>query len=211
MKKILILLVLISFGSVVCAQNAVIYRTGHLNIGFGKMSNVSSNEYMDFCINGPLVGPNQLPVGGYIDNGIQVQNWVNPDQAGGNFAVDNSIFGLGFDGYLYMVPVSEAYKLPQMKWAFQNGPMLVQHGQNVRGTSQSRFVRSGIGYTPEGEVIVIITKDPVTFSEFADMFVKEGCQDAIYLDGDRIYVGYADESGSYGMVEDAIKLQFFNN
>ena len=43
------------------------------------------------------------------------------------------------------------------------------------------------------------------------MFVQERCLNAIYLDGDHKYVGYADNSGSHGMVAEATKLQFFNN
>ena len=166
---------------------------------------------MDFCVNGPLVGSDQKPVGGYIDQGIQKQNWSNPSQAGGNFAIDNAVFGLGYDGNLYMVPTPQAYQLPAMKWAFQNGPILVQNGKNVRGTSQSKYVRSGIGYKSDGTLVVIVATEPVTFREFAESFVQQNCVNAIYLDGDQKYVGYADSSGSYGMVADATKLQFYNN
>jgi len=207
--KTIALLILISLTSIVNAQT--VYRTQNLNVGFGKVSNCSTNKYMDFCINGPLVASNQKPVGGYIDNGIQKQDWVEPSIAGGNFAVGNGIFGLGFDGNLYMVSYSEAYRLPAMKWAFQNGPMLVQNGRNVRGTSASKYVRSGVGYRSDKTLIVIETDQPVTFREFAEMFVQEGCLNAIYLDGDDLYVGHADNSGSYGMVAEATKLQFFNN
>ena len=188
-----------------------IYRTNHHNIGFGISSSCSTNEYLDFCVNGPLVNPNQLPVGGYIDNGVQKQNWSDPVKAGGNFSTTNGIFGLGTDGQMYMVSHSEAYTLPSMKWAFQNGPILVKDGKNVRGTSTSKYSRSGIGYTSAGTLIVIIALEPVTFWEFAEMFVKENCVNAIYLDGGP-YVGYSDDSGAYGtMVSEATRLQFFNN
>lgn len=188
-----------------------IYETKHINIGFGKESTCLTNQFMDFCVNGPLVGDNQLPIGGYIDNGSQKQEWSDPVQAGGNFSTNNSIFGLGFDGKMYMLPSTESSTLPQMKWAFQNGPTLVKNGFNVRGISTSTYARSGIGYRKDGTVVVIISLQPVTFREFAEMFIQQNCVNAIYLDGGP-YVGYSDKSGSYGTLQtNATKLQFFNN
>jgi uncharacterized protein YigE (DUF2233 family) len=210
MKKIILLFFVTLQLSTIHAQ-VKIYQTGHINIGFGKESTCVGNQFMDFVVNGPLVGTNQLPVGGYVDNGSQKQSWSDPAQAGGNFATDNSIFGLGADGKLYMVSSTESSTLPSMKWAIQNGPALVKNGVNSRGTSTSKYARSGIGYKKDGTLVVIISLDPVTFREFAEMFVQQNCVNAIYLDGGP-YVGYADKSGSYGsLVATATKLQFFNN
>lgn len=187
------------------------YQIQNPNIGFGKMSNTTTNPKMDFCINGPLVGGDGLPVGGYIDNGIVMKSWSVPEGGGGNFAVDNAIFGLGVNGTLYMVPYSERNNLPQMRWAFQNGPLLVKNGTNVRGTSQSKYARSGLGVKTDGTLVAIVSIAPVTFYEFADMFVKENCTNAIYLDGGP-YVGCSDKNGSYGtLVVEATKLQFYSN
>lgn len=209
MKKIA-LLFLVLFHLAAIAQVKV-YETKHMNIGFGKQSDCSNNQFMDFCINGPLVGDNMFPVGGYVDNGGQKQNWSDPAKAGGNFSTDNVIFGLGIDGRLYMVSSTESSTLPAMKWAFQNGPALVKNGVNVRGTSASKYCRSGIGYRKDGTLVAIISLQPVTFREFAELFIQQNCVNAIYLDGGP-YVGYADKSGSYGtLVPNATKLQFFNN
>lgn len=210
MKKIILSFLVVFQLSVTYAQ-VKIYETKHLNVGFGKESTCSTNQFMDFCVNGPLVGDNQLPVGGYVDNGSQKQSWSDPAQAGGNFSIDNAIFGLGFDGKMRMVSSMESTTLPQMKWAIQNGPVLVKDGINARGTSTSTWARSGIGYRKDGAVVVIISLQPVTFREFAEMFIQKNCVNAIYLDGGP-YVGYSDKSGSYGTLQpDATKLQFFNN
>lgn len=206
-------LVFIAFITLTASASAQtkVYRTEHKNIGFGISSDCARNQYLDFCINGPLVGANQLPVGGYVDNGVQKQRWTDPALGGGNFSADNGIFGLGVDGQMYLVSHRDTDSLPLMQWAFQNGPILVQHGKNVRGTSTSAFARSGIGYTDTGALVVIVSLTPVTFREFAEMFVQAGCVSAIYLDGGP-YVGYSDNSGAYGtMVPEAMKLQFFNN
>ena len=188
-----------------------IYQTKHLNVGFGKTSVCAGSQFIDFVVNGPLVDANGLPVGGYVDNGSQKQGWSNPAQAGGNFATDNCIFGLGLNGKLYMVPSTESSTLPAMKWAIQNGPALVKNGVNTRGTSTSKYTRSGIGYKNDGTLVVILSLTPVTFREFAEMFIQQDCINAIYLGGSP-YVGYSDKSGSYGsLVPTATKLQFFNN
>lgn len=189
----------------------IIFKTKNPNIGFGKATNAPTNTYMDFVVNGPLVEIDGLPVGGYIDNGVIMKTWTSPEVAGGNFSVSNGIFGLGLDGKLYMVSINEKETLPQMKWAFQNGPILVQNGANVRGTSPSKFARSGIGFTKDGTLVVIVSLTPVTFYEFAQLFVNQNCLSAMYLDGGP-YVGCSDKQSTYGtMVANATKLQFFNN
>ena len=189
----------------------IIFKTQNPNIGFGKATNSITNIYMDFVVNGPLVEADGSPVGGYIDNGVTMKAWTSPEIGGGNFAIDNGVFGLGIDGKLYMVSNNEKQSLPQMKWAFQNGPILVKNSLNVRGTSQNKVPRSGIGFTKDGALVVIVSLSPVTFYEFAQLFVNQNCLSAIYLDGGP-YVGCSDKQSTYGtMVANATKLQFFNN
>jgi len=202
---------LICFALFAVADGVTYYKTSPtLNVGFGTASDCKTNQYMDFCVNGPLVGTDGLPVGGYIDNGIQKKFWTDPEQGGGNFAVDNGIFGLGSDGKMYMFSYENKNMLPEMKWAFQNGPMLVQDGKSLRGTSSTKFKRSGVGFNALNEIVVIVSENEVTFHEFAQLFVEVGCISAIYLDGGP-YVGWSKNEGHSGLVEKAIKLQFFNN
>ncbi len=208
MKKLILSIATLILFSSLSAQ-VIYHRTSNPNIGFGKVT--KSNQFLDFVVNGPLVLTDGSPVGGYIDNTVMMKNWMDPAYGVGNFAVDNTIFGFGTDGRFYMVPFSLKDSLPIMKWAFQNGPVLVKGGVNVRGTSQSKFARSGIGYKKDGTLVAIISLTPVTFYEFANLFVQENCLNAVYLDGGP-YVGCEDKDGSHGtMVADATKLQFFNN
>lgn len=193
------------------SAQVIYHRTHNPNVGFGKVTNTMTNPKMDFCVNGPLVGTDGIPVGGYINNTTVVKNWTDPADGGGNFAVDNTIFGLGVDGKFYMLSFNKKDELPKMQWAFQNGPILVRDGINTRGTSQSKYARSGIGFKKDGTLVAIISITPVTFYEFADLFIQENCSNAIYLDGGP-YVGCSDKNASYGtMVVGATKLQFFNN
>lgn len=211
MKKF-ILPVLIIISTLTLGQVKV-FRTSHLNIGFGKYADVANNKHMEFCVNGPLVGTDGVPVGGFIDNDSVRKNWTDPVLGGGNFAVENHIFGQTKNGKLFMIPYSAKDSLSSMKWAIQNGPVLVKNGINARrsGASTTKYQRSGIGYTRQGEIVVIISILPVTFREFAEFFVQEDCVNAVFLDGGPTYVGYADKLKKYGFQQEAMKIQFFNN
>ena len=210
MKKFIIPVLVLVISTLTYGQIKV-FKTTHLNIGFGRFADVQSNKFMTFCVNGPLVKETGYPVGGYVDNDTIKQSWTDPESGGGNFEKDNCIFGITKTGKLIMLEYSAKDSLPPMKWAIQNGPALVRNGLNVRGTSTTKYQRSGIGYTRLGEIVVIVSVTPVTFWEFADLFVQQGCWNAIYLDGGPAYVGYADKNEKYGFVNEATKLQFFNN
>jgi uncharacterized protein YigE (DUF2233 family) len=211
MKKLLIIIACVSVSQTVSHAQTKIFETKNHNIGFGQKSDCINNEYMDFCVNGPLVKSNGSAIGGYIDNQVQIQNYTTPEIGGGNFSISNGVFGLGVDGQLYMFFLKDIHRLPAMKWAIQNGPILVMNGINVRGTSQSKYERSGIGYKSDGTLCVIVSQAPITFKGFAQLFIDIGCVNAMYLDGGP-YVGYSDnQTNNTGMIEGALKLQFFNN
>jgi uncharacterized protein YigE (DUF2233 family) len=201
---------LLVFSVVMSLNNITMFETSNPNVGFGISSDCAGSQYLEFCVNGPLVGDDGLPVGGYVDNGVQKKTWTKPAEGGGNFAISNGIFGLDTKGVIQMSSYEDRESLPEMKWAFQNGPILVQEGKNTRGTSVSRHKRSGIGVTEDNKLIVLVSEDPLTFREFAELFVQASCVSAIYLDGGP-YVGWSNNEIKSGMVEGAIKLQFYNN
>jgi uncharacterized protein YigE (DUF2233 family) len=110
-------------------------------------------------------------------------------------------------------------------WAIQNGPALLQDGENLcNPKSTSKNIRSGIGYNEKNELIVITTEQEVTPYEFAEMFKAQGYKNAIFLDGwpkkaDNDPVGYkfqvTENDGSTKIEEDKMQpqrplLQFFH-
>lgn len=215
MKVISSLFCFILFFSIVGVQAQVVkYETKHLNVGFEKNVYSNSTNVLDFVSNGPLVDEKGIPVGGYIDNQVIVKDWTNPENSDGNFAIQNGIFGLDLEGKLHLVNYQDKDSLPEMKWAFQNGPILVLDGVNQRGTSNTRYARSGIGFRKDGTLIVIVVLYPITFRDFANRFLAARCINAICLDGGP-YVGcidYINQNGLSGsLVINAMKLQFFNN
>ncbi len=124
---------------------------------------------ISLVINGPLVKHDGLPVGGYILEERQIKFWIEPLVGGGNFELDNGIFGRGIDGEIYMVHYESRQNLPEMEWAFQNGPILVESGNNLHFNSNmnSKYTRSGIGYKLDGTIVIIVTLTPMNLWDFA--------------------------------------------
>lgn len=202
------------------------------NIGFGK--NINSEKptpyQIDFVVNWPLVqdeityvtkkdtqgneyqDPYMLPRWWYIDNGKQEKPFIDPEPIWKNFGDNNWIFGLDTYWNFHIVPYADLNNTNiDWQWAFQNWPILLLDGQNPHNpNTQSKYNRSWIWYRANGTSIVIYSETPKNFYEFADLFKKQGCVCAMYLDGLTDYAGYVDGKGNHWYLNDiAIKLQFF--
>ena len=74
-----------------------------------------------------------------------------------------------------------------IKHATQSGPMLVVDGKihpAFNPKSTNFYIRNGVGVMADGNVIFIMSEQPVTFYEFAQVFRDRfKCQNALYLDG----------------------------
>lgn len=209
MKKVIFVILL----GIALGANAqtfkVFYPTN--NVGFGKSSKVS--ELMPWVVNGMIFDSDYSPTGGYIDNGVQKKNWTNPSTKTGNFAIRNGIFGKTKTGKMIMISYEDLRLLPAMQWAFQNGPILLQQGKNMcNEKSDSYYTRSGIGYKDGGSIVIILALDSCTPWDLAEELKRQGCIDAIYLDGANP-IGYAIYMPfeSIGLDPSAIKLQFFTS
>ena len=73
-------------------------------------------------------------------------------------------------------------------WATQSGPLLVSDGiinHNFNTNSENKKVRSGVGVTKKGIIVFALSQAPVTFHDFASLFLtKLECQNALFLDGE---------------------------
>ena len=84
-------------------------------------------------------------------------------------------------------------------YATQSGPMVVIDGKinpNFNSSSTSKYTRSGVGIRKDGTLVFAISQQPVTFYDFARIFLFYGCQNALYLDG-AISEMYLPEIGRY--------------
>lgn len=81
---------------------------------------------------------------------------------------------------------------PDRQWhpmvATQSGPILVYYGDVnplFQKSSNSLTYRNGVGINKNGEVVMVVSQDPVNFYEFAMLFKKElHCENALFMDGE---------------------------
>lgn len=75
-----------------------------------------------------------------------------------------------------------------IRYALQSGPLLLINGKRhpaFKINSPNKLRRNGIGIDDKGRVILAITDDrsDVNLYDFAGLFLKLNCQNALYLDG----------------------------
>jgi uncharacterized protein YigE (DUF2233 family) len=72
-------------------------------------------------------------------------------------------------------------------YATQSGPMLVIDGElhpRFEADGRSRHIRNGVGISPKGDPIFVISDEPVSFGKLARLFRDElHCRNALYFDG----------------------------
>ncbi len=195
MKKIILffsmlVVVLTSFSQIKIIKDGdiLLFKVGNkMNVHFGSMENAIND--IQFVLGGPFVGRNGKPIGAIVQDGDVTKstshrrlNKQNP------FIYYNSIFGVNLNGNITMVRFEEAYAdLPEMQWAFQNGPALVINGTvlDLRTTQipniSTKDFFSGIGYTQNGEIIILVTLRKMTVKQFSFVFQNKGCVNALLI------------------------------
>jgi uncharacterized protein YigE (DUF2233 family) len=155
------------------------------------------NEQLAFAMNAGMYREDFSPLGLMVTGGKLVHR-INLASGGyGNFYIKpNGVFIVSgtADNTKARIVESSAYhdSGPPPLLATQSGPLLVKSGQinellNPQGPSHK--IRNGVGITGSnspnpGQVVFVISDDPVNFYEFAQMFKDElRCDDALYLDG----------------------------
>lgn len=81
-----------------------------------------------------------------------------------------------------------SYAPTNIRYALQSGPLLLINGKRhpaFKSGSPNKLRRNGIGIDDKGRVILAITDDhsDVNFYDFAGLFLKLNCQNALFLDG----------------------------
>ncbi len=149
----------------------------------------AAGEQLLFAANAGMFEPDLKPVGLLVENGVE-KSPLNLNDGTGNFYMKpNGVFLIN-TRHEAMIIESSSYTalLTPVVWATQSGPMLVQGGSihpDFLGDSKSKKIRSGVGVTRAGLVIFALSKQPVTFYDFATLFLlKLQCPNALFLDGD---------------------------
>ena len=106
----------------------------------------------------------------------------------GNFyLLPNGVFWLDEQG-AHVAPTDRYAAHGRVTLATQSGPLLLDAGQlhpAFQEGSTSLRVRSGVGVNAQGRVVLVLSRDRVSFHATATLFRDAlACPNALYLDGE---------------------------
>lgn len=173
-------------------QNLEMIWKGEQTSAIGNFQNLQAylaerEHELIFAMNGGMFRKDQSPQGLYIENGKELHRINMVQEAYGNFYMQpNGIFYLTSDKRGVVVQTKEFERKDNIAFATQSGPMLLingaYHSAFNKGSSNLN-IRNGVGVLPNGNLLFVISKEPVNFYDFATFFKDQGCENALYLDG----------------------------
>lgn len=151
-------------------------------------------ESLHFAMNGGIYKPDYSPQGLLITNGEIISPRDTSTGIPDNFHMTpNGIFWVT-NTYEVGIGTSENFDISNpIQYATQSGPMLLIDGQfhpRFRQGSSNVHIRNGVGILPNGNLLFAISTKRINFYDFANFFKKNGCKNALYLDGfvSRVYL-----------------------
>lgn len=172
-----------------------------LNLFNLKKEIETAGDTLLFAMNGGMYHPNYAPVGLYIENGIVIHP-LNTDTGTGNFYMQpNGVFYLDKQNQAHICVTQKFKSDNAVLYATQSGPMLVLDGainSVFSKISNNLNIRNGVGILPDNRVIFAISKNEISFYDFANYFKSMGCKQALYLDGkvSKAYIQGGSEPGT---------------
>lgn len=161
-----------------------------------------------FLMNAGIFEPGGIPSGLHLENG-KIARPLNLADAPGNFFLKpNGVCTFGKSGTFIGTCAAWQKRPPDTEsWGVQSGPMLLIDGKRhpaFTENSTSKLHRNGVGEDDKKRLVFAITAkgEAVNFWDFAGLFLKLGCKDALFLDGDisqmAVNPGKAFESNLFG-------------
>jgi uncharacterized protein YigE (DUF2233 family) len=149
----------------------------------------SEGSGLEFAANAGTFDTTSKPVGLLVLNGEEKFPLNLQDGCGNFYLKPNGVFVINQHHHALVVKSGDYPALaPPALWATQSGPLLVEGGDvnpDFMPDSKNRKIRSGVGVNARGEAVFALSRLPVTFYEFAELFrAKLHCPNALYLDGD---------------------------
>jgi uncharacterized protein YigE (DUF2233 family) len=128
------------------------------------------------------------PVGLFVADGTSVAPLNTKDASGNFYLKPNGVFLVTTAGVAKVVETSTYTAMGgDVRLATQSGPLLVSRNRihpKFNRDSASKLIRNGVGVTPTGEVVFVISEGPVNLWGFAALFrTVLDCPNALYLDG----------------------------
>lgn len=160
-----------------------------------------------FAMNGGMYTTDFGPLGLYIQD-QKMLHALNTRSGKANFYLKpNGVFYLTTQGKAVVCKTEDFKLTKKIQYATQSGPMLVINGKihpAFNKKSVNLNIRNGVGILPDQRVLFVISRQQVSFYEFAQYFQEMGCKNALYLDGfvSRIFLpelGYQ-FGGDFGVI-----------
>jgi len=194
-------------------QQVKFYWKDDTNQPFRNFENLKNwlnkrGQKLVFAMNGGMYKTNNSPLGLYIDSGKTI-NSINKASASGNFYLKpNGVFYITKENNAAVITTEKFKPISNIKYATQSGPMLVIDGKihpEFKQGSSNVNIRNGVGVLANGQVIFVMSKQPINLFDFANFFLYAGCKHALYLDGfvSRTYLpsqNWVQTSGNFGVI-----------
>ena len=140
------------------------------------------------AMNAGMYHADMTPVGLYVENGTELAP-LNADDGFGNFFLKpNGVFFVLKDGSAGVME-TDAYRAAGIapEFATQSGPMLLTQGAihpRFLPDGTSKYIRNGVGVRADGNIVLAITRDPVSLVSFGRLFRDVAdCPNALFFDG----------------------------
>ena len=173
-------------------QQIQFYWKDNNNKNYTNFKNLKSalenkGEKLIFATNGGMYNPSFEPQGLYIENGELVSPIDIKKDGFGNFYLQpNGIFLISKNKVVKIVSTDSFEYGENIQFATQSGPMLLIDNKinaKFHKKSNNKYVRNGVGILPNGNVVFAMSKEKISFYDFANYFKLIGCVNALYLDG----------------------------
>lgn len=162
------------------------------NLNYGNFQTLKSKlnkgkKELVFAVNGGMFNKDHSPQGLYIENGIALSQLDTLSGGYGNFYLQpNGVFYLTKNMNPVICTTTNFNPSSNISYATQSGPMLVINSKihpKFREGSENMHIRNGVGILPDGNLLFAMSKKIISFYDFASYFKKNGCENALYLDG----------------------------
>ena len=184
------------------------------NANILKAELAKNNQSLVFAMNGGMYKKDGSPLGLYIEEGKILTPLNTIKDAYGNFYLQpNGIFYLSKSNIPTICKTTDFVMDTNIKFATQSGPMLVIDDQIHTGFTNGSThlnIRNGVGILPNGDLLFAMSKAKINLYDFSMFFKKNGCTNALYLDGfvSKTYLpskNFKQMSGNFGVIIAEIK------
>lgn len=183
---------------------------GRLLRSLGRLENWLSDNgrHLEFAMNGGMFKAGNVPVGLFIQEQRVVAPLDTATGAGNFYLMPNGVFYTTIDNKAAICRTAALPNTRKIRFATQSGPLLLIDGRihpAFNAASKNLNIRNGVGILPDGSVLLVMSKSKVGLHEFATYFQKQGCRNALYLDGfvSRTYLpakGWVQADGDFGVI-----------